>query len=125
VIAMKTIRVLLVDDESHVRNALTMRLALEPDIDVVGAAPSGAEGIDMARELTPDVVLMDVSMAEMNGLSATDELHRVVPGVRVVMLTMMDDAPTRLMARYAGASAFVGKHQPDETLLAAIRRGTT
>ena len=119
---MKPIRVLLVDDEAHVRQALTMRLGLEPDIDVVGAAPSGAEGIDMARELTPDVVLMDVSMAEMNGLSATDELHRAVPGVRVVMLTMMDDAPTRLMARYAGAVDFVGKHQPDETLLTAIRR---
>jgi DNA-binding NarL/FixJ family response regulator len=78
----------------------------------------------MARELAPDVVLMDVSMAEMNGLSATDELHRVAPGVRVIMLTMMDDAPTRLMARTAGAAEFVGKHQPDETLLAAIRRTT-
>jgi DNA-binding NarL/FixJ family response regulator len=120
---MNPIRVLLVDDEANVRQALTMRLGLEPDIEVVGAAPSGAEGIDMARELTPDVVLMDVSMAEMNGLSATDELHRLVPGVRVVMLTMMDDAPTRLMARFAGAAAFVGKHQPDEMLLNAIRRG--
>jgi DNA-binding NarL/FixJ family response regulator len=121
---VSTIRVLLVDDEAHVRRALSMRLGLEPDIEVVGAAPSGAEGIDMARELAPDVVLMDVSMAEMNGLSATDELHRVAPGVRVVMLTMMDNASTRLMARYAGAVDFVGKHQPDETLLAAIRRST-
>ena len=63
-------------------------------------------------------------MAEMNGLSATDELHRAVAGVRVVMLTMMDDAPTRLMARYAGAVDFVGKHRPDETLLTAIRRNS-
>jgi DNA-binding NarL/FixJ family response regulator len=119
---MKTIRVLLVDDEAHVRQALSMRLALEADIDVVGAAPGGADGIAMARELSPDVVLMDISMAEMNGMSAANELPDAVPGVAIVMLTMMDDAQTRLMARYAGAVEFVGKHQPDEALLAAIRR---
>jgi two-component system response regulator NreC len=119
---MKSIRVLLVDDEAHVRQALKMRLALEADIEVVGAAPGGAAGIEMARDLTPDVVLMDVSMDEMNGLSATHELHSAVPGVAVVMLTMMDNDQTRLLARYAGAVEFVGKHQPDDALLTAIRR---
>jgi DNA-binding NarL/FixJ family response regulator len=119
---MKTIRVLLVDDEAHVRTALKMRLALEADIEVVGAAPGGAAGIELARQLAPDVVLMDVSMDEMNGLSATHELHSVVPGVAVVMLTMMDNDQTRLLARYAGAVEFVGKHQPDDALLTAIRR---
>ncbi len=119
---MKTIRVLLVDDEAHVRQALQMRLSLVADIDVVGAAPGGEAGIKLARELSPDVVLMDVSLDEMNGLSATHELHGAVPGVAVVMLTMMDNGQTRLMARYAGAVEFVGKHQPDDALLTAIRR---
>jgi DNA-binding NarL/FixJ family response regulator len=119
---MKSIRVLLVDDEAHVRQALKMRLELEADIDVVGAAPGGEAGIALARELSPDVVLMDVSMDEMNGLSATHELHSAVPGVAVVMLTMMDNDQTRLLARYAGAVEFVGKHQPDDALLTAIRK---
>ena len=119
---MKSIRVLLVDDEAHVRRALQMRLALEGDIEVVGAAPGGEAGIRLARELEPDVVLMDVSMDEMNGLSATHELHSAVPGVAVVMLTMMDNEQTRLMARYAGAVEFVGKHEHDDALLDAIRR---
>ena len=119
---VKTIRVLLVDDEPNVRAALETRLALEADIDVVGESPSGAAGIELARKLTPDVVLMDVSMNEMNGMSATHDLHNALPGVAVVMLTMMENDQTRLLARSAGAVEFVGTHQSDDALLTAIRR---
>lgn len=118
---MKTIRVLLVDDEAAVRQGLMMRLALEPDIDVVGEARDGADAVRKALECGADVVLMDVRMKDVNGLSAAYDLHEHVPDATVIMLSMHDDAATRLMARVAGVDAFVGKSQPEETLLETIR----
>jgi DNA-binding NarL/FixJ family response regulator len=118
---MKTIRIMLVDDQAIVREALALRLSLEPDLQVVGAAEGGATAVALARELTPDVVVMDLSMPDVNGLSAAWQLHEQMPGTPVVMLTMHDSQQTRLMARTAGALAFVGKHEPEERLLSAIR----
>jgi DNA-binding NarL/FixJ family response regulator len=115
------IRILLVDDEAAVRQGLCMRLALEPDIEVVGEAEHGALALELARTLAPDIVLMDVQMAVMNGLSAAAELHDALPDTSVIMLTMHDDDKTRLMARFAGAGALVGKSQSDEALISTIR----
>lgn len=115
------IRILLVDDEAAVRQGLRMRLGLEPDIEVVGEAEHGALALEMARTLAPDIVLMDVQMSVMNGLSAAAELHDALPETSVIMLTMHDDDKTRLMARFAGAGALIGKSQPDEALIDTIR----
>jgi len=118
---MDAIKVMLVDDQPVVVNALKMRFSLEPDIEVVGVANDAASGIELAHTCAPDVVLMDVSMGEASGLWAASELHDSLPGVPVIMLTMLDDAPTRMMARFAGAWGFVAKHEPEERLLEAIR----
>jgi DNA-binding NarL/FixJ family response regulator len=118
---MERIRVLLVDDHPTVRQAIRMRLAVEGDIEVVGEARDGAEGVVRAQELAPDVILMDIEMTTMNGLSAAHELHSAVPGARVVMLSMHDDEGRRLLARVAGASDFVSKSQAADTLPDAIR----
>jgi DNA-binding NarL/FixJ family response regulator len=118
----RTIRLLLVDDRPAVRRGLRIWLALEPNMEVVGEADDGVEAISLARALRPDVVLMDVEMPGMDGISATAALRSVVPQSAVVILTLYDDAATRTLAREAGAAAFVAKHQREETLLAEVRR---
>jgi two-component system nitrate/nitrite response regulator NarL len=118
----KPIRLLLVDDQRAVRRGLRMRFALEPDLEVVGEAGDATEAVSLAQPLRPDVVLMDVDMSGMNGISAIATLRQVAPHITVVIFTLYDDAAMRARAREAGAAAFVAKHQTEETLLAAIRR---
>lgn len=118
---MKPIRIMLVDDQAVVREALALRLGLESDLAIVGAAEGGETAVALAGELKPDVVLMDLSMPRVNGLSAAWNLHEEFPGIPVVILTMHDSQPTRLLARCAGAAGFVGKHEPQERLIEAIR----
>ena len=118
----RSIRLLLVDDQPAVRRGLKMRIALEPDLEVVGTAGDATEAIPLARALRPDVVLMDIEMPGMGGISAIAALRRVVPHSAVVIFTLYDDAAMRARAREAGAAAFVAKHQTEETLLATIRR---
>jgi DNA-binding NarL/FixJ family response regulator len=117
----KKITLLLVDDEPSVRRGLRMRLQLEPDVEVIGEAADGADGVRMAQVLSPAVVVMDVEMPVMNGIEATNEIRSSEPGVAVVMLSMHDDAATRRRAHDAGASAFVAKHRMDDGLIEAIR----
>jgi DNA-binding NarL/FixJ family response regulator len=121
-VGTRTIRLLLVDDRPAVRRGLKIWLALEPNIEVVGEASDGAEAISLARALRPDVVLMDVEIPGIDGISATAVLRSVAPQSAVVILTLHDDAATRTRAREAGAAAFVAKHRMEETLLAEIRR---
>ncbi len=115
------IRVLLVDDQSVVRRALRVRFHLEPDLQVVGEASTGSEALMLAQTLTPDVVLMDIEMPEMDGIEATAALRRVVPQSAVVILSIYDDAQTRGRAQAAGAVALVEKRGATDALLSAIR----
>ena len=115
------IRVLLVDDQAVVRRGLGIRLQLEPDLQIVGEASTGSEALRLARALTPDVVLMDVEMPEMDGIAATAALRLADPQSAVVILSIHDDAQTRARALAAGATAFVEKRGATELLLAAIR----
>ena len=102
-----------------------MRLALEPDLDVVAEAGDGATALALAREFQPHVVVMDVEMPDMDGISVTQSLCSHQPPCAVVMLTLHDDVATRTRAREAGAVAFVAKMEMDDKLLAAIRQAAT
>ena len=115
------IRLLLVDDQPAVRRGLGMRLHLEPDIQIVGEASTGREALKLALALSPDVVLMDVEMPEMDGIEATAALCRAVSQSAVVILSIHDDAQTRVRAQAAGAVAFVEKRGATDHLLTAIR----
>jgi len=85
------IRVLLVDDQTLIRQGIAMLLELEPDLEVVGAVGDGRAAIEAVERLRPDVVLMDVRMPEMDGVTATRELHRRFPDIGVIILTTFDD----------------------------------
>jgi len=111
-----------VDDQPAVRRGLRMRLALEPDLEVIGEAGDATEAISLAQTLGPDVVLMDVDMSDIDGILAIAMLRQVAPHSTVVIFTLYDDAAMRARVREAGAAAFVAKHQTEEALLVAIRR---
>ena len=116
------IRVLIADDQALVRAGFRMILDAEADLDVVGEASDGAEAVARARELQPDVVLMDIRMPELDGIEAT---RRVVGGsgerpVRVLMLTTFDLNEYVYEALRAGASGFLLKDTPPEELVEAI-----
>ncbi|MFB8088126.1 response regulator [Streptomyces sp. NPDC055992] len=120
-----TIRVIIVDDQAMVRAGFAALLAAQADIDVVGEAPDGRQGIDVSRRVHPDVVLMDVRMPEMDGLAAARELLDPPPGVvhvpRVLMLTTFDVDDYVYEALRAGASGFLLKDAPPADLIAAVR----
>lgn len=118
------IKLLLVDDQSIVRQGLRMQLALEPDLIVVGEAENGEQVLVLAAQLHPDVILMDVELPLMDGITATARLRVADPKCAVVILSLYDDAKTRAAAQAAGAVAFVGKQESSETLLTAIRQAT-
>ena len=116
------IRVLLVDDQPVVRRGLRVRFQLELDLQVVGEASTGREALTLAQTLTPDVVLLDIEMPDMDGIEATTALLAVVPQSAVVFLSIHTDRQTRMRARAAGAVAFVEKRGTTDTLLSAIRQ---
>jgi DNA-binding NarL/FixJ family response regulator len=117
-----TVRVLLADDQTLVRGGFRMILSAEPDVDVIGEAADGAEAVALARDLRPDVVLMDVRMPNVDGIEAT---RRIVDGAeespRVLVLTTFDLDEYVYEALRAGASGFLLKDAPEEQLVAGIR----
>ncbi|MDQ8701229.1 response regulator transcription factor [Streptomyces sp. LHD-70] len=120
-----TIRVLIVDDQAMVRAGFAALLAAQSDIDVVGEASDGRQGVEVSRSAHPDVVLMDVRMPEMDGLAAARALLEPPPGVvhrpKVLMLTTFDVDDYVYEALRAGASGFLLKDAPPADLIAAVR----
>jgi pilus assembly protein CpaE len=115
------INVFLVDDQESVRRGLKMRLALEEDLQVVGEAADSKRALDLIQELKPDVVIMDVEMPGMDGISTTFALHDVAPQIKVVLLSLHNNPFLRDRAFIAGASAFVEKRGGAVNLLNEIR----
>jgi two-component system nitrate/nitrite response regulator NarL len=116
----KPVRVLLADDHRLFVEALEAILSPDRRIEVVGRAANGAEAVNLARQLEPDVVLMDISMPVLDGIEATRRLRDEVPGARVLMLTGSDARQDVARARKAGAAAYVTKDRIAADLVAAI-----
>lgn len=113
-------RVVLVDDQQLVRSGFRMILSVEPDLEVVGEAADGTEALRVARELRPDVILMDVQMPGTDGIAATREVVAEDLG-RVVILTTFDRDDYLFAALEAGASGFLLKNADPDTLVEAVR----
>ena len=116
------IRVLIVDDIPETRDHLTKLLGFESDIEVVGSASSGAQAIELASSLTPDVVLMDINMPDMDGITTTEHLARTAPTAAVVMMSVQGEADYLRRSMLAGAREFLVKPFSSDELTASIRQ---
>lgn len=117
----KPIKVVIVDDHHVVLDGFMARLSLEPDIEVIGTASNGVEAIEVAKILTPDVVLMDVSMPVMNGIDATRVIKDELPDVKVLMLTMHDNREYIMKVMQCGAVGYMLKEISSEKMVQAIK----
>ncbi|MFD6230852.1 response regulator [Streptomyces sp. NPDC060232] len=115
------IRVLIADDQPLVRRGLALILGPDPEFEVVGEAEDGARAVALAAELRPDVVVMDIRMPVLDGVQATAELARTLPGVRVLALSTFDMDDYVVAALRAGAYGFLPKDVSPEELGAAVR----
>ena len=118
---MTEIKLLIVDDLEHVRQGLRTILELAGDLKVVGEASNGLEAIQGVNQLSPDVVLMDLSMPQIDGLEATQRIKAQHPETGVVMITIHDSEETRERATKAGVDAFLAKGTDTETLIQTIQ----
>ncbi|MFC1900795.1 response regulator [Chloroflexota bacterium] len=118
---MARITVLIVDDHTLVRDGIRSLLELVSDIEVVGEAENGREALDKVKELTPDVVLMDMAMPIMNGLEATRRIHREFPDTKILALTQYDDSEYVIPIIEAGARGFITKMAAFSELAQAIQ----
>jgi DNA-binding NarL/FixJ family response regulator len=124
-VAAQKLRILLADDHETVREGLRMILNAQPDMQVVATAGDGREAISQAERVTPDVVIMDISMPGLNGLAATMQLTERVPDAKVLTLTRHADSSYLQQLLRAGASGYVLKQSRPAELLHAIRSVAT
>ncbi len=115
------VRVLVVDDQRLMRDGIASLLELQDSVEVVGTAGSGQEAIEMAVSLRPDVILMDVRMPGMNGVTATEQIKQQVPDCKVLMLTTFDDSEYVVAALHAGATGYLLKDIPAQDLARAVQ----
>ncbi|MBX3081662.1 MAG: response regulator [Anaerolineae bacterium] len=116
------IKILIVDDIPEARENLKKLLAFETDIEVVGTASTGREGLTLAKELMPNIILMDINMPDMDGITATRELRKMIPSAGVVMMSVQGEAEYIRRAMAAGAKDFLTKPPPADELYETIRR---
>ena len=118
---MKRIRILLADDHAVVRQGFKMILGAQPDMEIVGEAGNGREAVELADRLKPEVVVMDVSMPELNGIEATRRLAESAPHVRVLALSMHKDSVYVREILRAGARGYLLKDSVAGDLVSAVR----
>ena len=120
-VGVDPIRVLIADDHALFRRGLEMVLKEEPGIELVGQASDGAEAVQMAGEVLPDVVLMDVRMPKITGIEAARQVKEVAPSAKIVMLTVSDEEEDLFEAIRAGTSGYLLKDIPLDEVAEAVR----
>ena len=115
-----TIKILIADDHEIMREGLSSLIAKQSDMEVVGQAPGGREAVKMARQLNPDVIIMDINMPGMDGIEATQSIHQHNPGAKIVILSMYSNKHFLIKGMKAGAQAYLLKEQAFQELIAAI-----
>ena len=118
---MGKIRVLIADDHAIMREGIRALLDLQEDMEVVGEASDGNEAVEKARDLAPDVAIMDIAMPGMDGLEATRRMRKRNPNLKVLVLTQYDNREYILSVIKAGASGYVPKRALSSELVTAIR----
>lgn len=116
-----TIRLVIADDHPAFRTGVRSRLEQEPDFEIVGEANNGRMALQMAKQLKPDVVVLDMEMPEMTGLEVTEALHRANPEIHILILSAYEDEEYIFGVLDAGAAGYLTKHEPLPTIIEAIR----
>lgn len=119
---MQRARIMLVDDHALFRSTLASFLDRQADLEVVGEADGGFKAVEMAQQLQPDLVLMDINMPQGDGLLATEQLKKRLPGMRICMLTATDDDDLLFDAIRAGADGYLVKHLDPDSFVQEVRR---
>lgn len=119
--ASPRIRVMLVDESGGFLRAAASFLEQQPEVQVMGAFCVGEQAVTAARLLKPEIVLLDLTNSGLPGLEMINRLHAVVPGVKVIVLSLLDIAPVRRAVHAAGAAAFISKANSKTDLMATIR----
>ncbi len=120
--ATEKVRVIIVDDISETRENIRKLLQFENDVEVVGTAKTGREGLELSKNVKPDVVLMDINMPDMDGITATESIRKSVPYTQIIILSVQSDPNYMRRAMVAGAHDFLTKPPSVDDLTAAIRR---
>ncbi len=119
------LRILLADDHGVVRKGLRFLLESEPDLEVVGEASDGRQAVDLAAELQPDVIVMDIAMPRLNGIDATSQIIKQNPNAGVIMLSMYSDEEYLVRTLTAGAKGYLLKDSAETDLVRAVRSVST
>jgi len=117
----RVLRVLVADDHQIFRHALVKLLGSQPDFLVVGQASDGVEAIELANRLRPEIIIMDISMPNMNGIDATGQIHAEMPDLRIIGLSMHDSSAMVQGFMAAGGDAYINKTVLTDNLFNAIR----
>ena len=117
----QTVKVLVVDDQQLMRDGISSLLSIQEGVEVIGTAANGQEAIDQALALSPDVILMDIRMPVMNGITAMEQIRRQLPACQVLMLTTFDDEEDIVKALIAGANGYLLKDIPAQDLAHAVQ----
>lgn len=117
----RAIRILVVDDHTLVRKSIASMLSKEPDMEVVGLAENGRDAVQFALDLDPDVIVMDVSMPEMDGIRATGAIKSLDNSAKIIMISMHHNNTLIQQARKNGASGYIIKQKANSDLIPAIR----
>lgn len=119
--AEQAVRVLIVDDQQLMRDGIASLLKLQDGLEIVGMAANGQEAVELAASQQPDVILMDVRMPVLDGVAATEQIHRQIPACKILMLTTFNDEAYVLEALQVGASGYLLKDLPARDLAQAIQ----
>lgn len=118
---MSQLRILLVDDHDIVREGVRLLIEAQPDMTIIGEADNGEDALKKAKELKPEIVIMDISMPELNGLKATEKLCKINPQINILILTRHEDIGYLKTLIEAGANGYILKQSAPEELIRAIR----
>ncbi|MCG9966523.1 response regulator transcription factor [Pelotomaculum terephthalicicum JT] len=119
---MSNIKLLIVDDHPMIREGLVAMLGPRQDIDIIGCCSNAEEALEFVTRHVPDVILMDIKMQKMNGIEATREITSLVPGIKIIMLTIFEDAESVRLSLQAGATGYMLKQASQEKLVESIHQ---